>query len=152
MTALSNYCNICKKDHIDGNGCPVAKEAFGNKDSITEQREIKFRAKTIDTKKWVYGYYYVTLSGHCFIQDFLGTSHLIDNSTLGQYTGLDDKQKTEIFEGDILDTGGEKPVEIVFKNAHFAIKDDASEAYGDCPLIFGINGKVIGNIHDEEDL
>ena len=58
-------------------------------------REILFRAKNLNGE-WVYGYYHQKDGNHYIDDD------LIVEKTLGQYTGLDDKNDNKIFEGDIL--------------------------------------------------
>lgn len=83
-------------------------------------REIKFRGKCIQSKRWVYGYYFIEErdieDGIIWrdipqIQQRYGDHFQyfdVDLATVGQYAGLHDKNGREIYEGDILrDTDGE---------------------------------------------
>ena len=66
-------------------------------------REIRFRGKSCVTGEWVYGYYYMTKKGggHRII-DEKGDCWRVDPKTVGQFTGLKDKEGKEIYEGDPL--------------------------------------------------
>lgn len=67
-------------------------------------REIKFRAKGIDSNRWYYGGYAEDCSHNHVIlpQDNWSKGGVVDKETIGQYTGLKDKNDVEIYEGDIL--------------------------------------------------
>ncbi len=129
-------------------------------------REIEFRAKTLseitngNLKKdgtWVYGYYRdrigcPTISEFSFADaDYI--DYEVDVKTLGQYTGLKDKNGTKIFEGDIVNmlNINDYPMQIKWnkKWARFIFYNlvDKTEMN-----LFTEQCEVIGNIYDNPEL
>lgn len=65
-------------------------------------REIKFRAKRLDNGEWVLGDLHLN-TPYPHIHFGFGNRAKIDTDTIGQFTGLHDKEGKEIYEGDIID-------------------------------------------------
>ena len=130
-------------------------------------REIIFRAKRKDNGEWVYGSLLIQ-AGERINKDELtpveyrilgcrGENHLVAPETVGQYTGMTDKNGTKIFEGDILsahlDDGypeNETILEVVWHNNGWYGKN--GKFFDDFDNGFEKYFEVIGNIHDNPEL
>ena len=121
-------------------------------------RTIKFRGKT-DSGKWCFGYFlHDGQRGRFVITDGLLEINRVNPDTVGQYTGLKDKNGKEIYDGDILAHNGEPIGYIVdgvrgycFDVMYFSPKYEESwSLYGVVVEDFHGDVEIIGNIHDPE--
>lgn len=139
-------------------------------------REIKFRGKRLNNGEWIYGSLLVShfkddKKERYFITQFSGNytfEHEVDPNTVGQFTGLRDKNGRDIWEGDIFKEDGSGIVRSVFRVP-------GGLAFEDNPVSFGYDHRapvypyssiaemqsvswlsqcceVIGNIHDDPEL
>lgn len=121
-------------------------------------REILFRGKRIDNGEWVEGSF-VNLwmvnykKYQPLITDNKAISYEIDPETIGQYTGLTDKNGKRIFEGDIVRLYGGEEYEWVAK---VGMKSGCWVVFSENDWDFlAVNIKpceVIGNTHDNPEL
>ena len=132
-------------------------------------REIIFSGKRLDNGEWAEGYLYEhepELVGIVSENDvpepskwFIARTAFadwnmprlaefieVDPYTVGQYTGLKDKNGKMIFEGDILSLRAGRPHVVRFKNGAFILEDSA------IPMSFAIKFEIIGNIYDNPEL
>lgn len=74
--------------------------------------------------------------------DFYGDWYEVDPKTVGQFTGLFDRNGERIFEGDVMNNAGNV---VEFCNGSFCVN-------GDSDLALWTKTEVIGNIHDNPEL
>lgn len=117
-------------------------------------RTIKFRGKSCSDGDWFYG--------NLYDQDKDGRTHIcglergclnIDPNTVGQFTGLLDKNGNEIYEGDIIHLGDPK-ITYVILWIDCGLKAKQIGAYGSfCGVTYWAETMtILGNIHDNPEL
>lgn len=131
-------------------------------------RTIKFRGKDIETGEWINGDL-VQRMGYMPSIMFPYESNgkvrygecAVERNTVGQFTGLLDKNSREIYEGDIIGCDSPEVKHLIFyneKQGRFmaALDGDIKNDFiGVCGLDNGVwmaKKEVIGNIHDNPEL
>jgi len=135
-----------------------------------KNRENKFRGYWESGKTWVYGFYQeVETEGKKYPYIFWqGFTTPVNHESVGEFTGLKDKNGKEVFEGDLCVSsfGDPVPIQIVFGEYsddieeklltkigfYWDVKDDLKAGFGK-----SVNGdfdyfEVIGNIFENPEL
>lgn len=130
-------------------------------------RDIEFRGKRTDNGEWVYGYvcrYGWTGKENTYIvPDYASALYSleVDPDTVGQYTGLKDKNGTKIFEGDIIyavSNFDAANMVVVYDPAEFRLvpcEDYKTYKPGrgfKCLCYESFYMEVVGNIYDNPEL
>ena len=133
-----------------------------------EMREILFRGKNRYSGEWFEGYleYFTTTSNRlvCYRSVWGKQMHEVYPDTVGQYTGLKDRNGRRIFEGDIVESEFTKRPYLVCFGKYtytneYGEEESAcgwyNEEKGGYETAFGSPdawATVIGNIHDNPEL
>ena len=116
-------------------------------------REILFRGKRISNGEWVEGWLTAVCEndGLCIVQNF--TVYPIDTETVGQYTGLTDKNGKKIFEGDIVKGAWDTIIQVYCDDSYLRFRAKDKDEYCQDIDYYGLDMlEIIGNIHDNPEL
>lgn len=132
------------------------------------KRKVLFRGKRVDNGKWIEGYLVVNKDGTCWIKD---TDYQVNNDkndliphevipeTIGQFTGLTDRNGVKIFEGDIVryyqpySQKWEEHIVLWDVNwASFGLFEQGSAYCKESDWVKIQHIEIIGNIHDNPEL
>ena len=136
-------------------------------------RDIIFKGKRKDNSEWVEGYLFddgMVDSKRMFIGSLVITEHKglgedvwdmghafyeVLPDTIGQYTGLTDKNGKKVFEGDIFVYDNETTYLVKWDYEYCGFYAEAVEEYNDYDVLGNFYSSLceaIGNIHDNPEL
>ena len=135
-------------------------------------REILFRGKRINGGGWAEGSYIYAhkwgfdgSDGHLIGNIYATVRTQVAPETVGQFTGLHDKNGKQIFEGDIILFEDESPSnyeyhdctemrcgEMKFADGQFYLTNRIAVEMGDLIYDEKLDGVIVGNIHDNPEL
>lgn len=135
-------------------------------------REILFRGKAKNDGEWLCGHYteYAGV-GQIWVDTDNGKhNYLVDIDTVGEYTGVPDKNGRNVFENDVFQLDDECIGVVIFKDGSFRLQvwgmcgTYTESGYDECGGGWGITEcepidwyyirdmEVIGNVHDNPEL
>jgi len=124
-------------------------------------REIKFRGISEEGNKWVFGdlfhgVTYISINVTERFDNYNSIKHVVVNpETVGQYTGLNDKNGNEIYEGDILEFSmhARECGSVIFRDGSFMVFRNSDDC---CIADFedenGYFFEILGNIYENTEL
>lgn len=122
-------------------------------------REILFRGKRLNNGEWVYGSYWYSHRSNTYQHFVFDDGNVwvgVEPDTVGQFTGLTDKNGVKIFDGDVIEyTDGCNDwlgaVKYASDDAQFVARFIGGDVESFDNLYIG-DCEVIGNIYDNPEL
>lgn len=130
-------------------------------------REILFRGKMENGEGWVFGHYHNTTyvgypnggdnktTRHYILPPNSGDAYVVIPETVGQFTGLEDKTRRKIFEGDIVRYMNKETMVVSWRNESASFVGTYSAVnFNYCVTLMCANTylEIIGNIYDNPEL
>lgn len=114
-------------------------------------REILFRGKRVRGGEWVFGSFVSPNKITVPIGKEIYASDIVSPKTVGQFTGLTDKNGKKIFEGDIL-SDGDDTYKVIFEDGAFRVENSHYTTGVYVSVRMNKIDEVIGTIYDNPEL